>query len=94
MLYFSVLGSMWMSVARALLAGLARDEDADALIEKHPELKSRVGVSRALKTVGEAFATSLAAAMGQPVALDATPRTLLENVLDVLLPLIDTLETP
>lgn len=76
--------------AQGLLAGLVRDEDYDTLIARYPGLGSRPQVSRAMKRISESFITRVAAAAGleDPGEADTTPRTLLEHVLDVLLPLL------
>lgn len=76
--------------ARALLAALVRDEDYDTMILRDPSLKSRSGVSRAMQRVSQDFVVSVAAAVGwETDGASVTPRTLLEHVLDVLLPLIE-----
>lgn len=80
--------------ARSLLRALCRGDDYDAIIARSPALRDRSAVSRAMKRIAERFTARVAAALGAEVAtVHATPRTLLEHVLDVLLPLVDDLES-
>jgi hypothetical protein len=80
--------------ARGLLAGLVRGEDYDTLIERFPGLRSRSGVSRAIKRIGDQFVDVLRQALSLPESTppQLTPKAMLEHVADVLLPLIDDLE--
>jgi hypothetical protein len=89
--------SAWLALdpdARSLLAALCRGDDYDAIIARSPNLRDRSAVSRAMRRISERFTTQVAVALGAEIdAVHATPRTLLEHVLDVLLPLVDDLET-
>jgi hypothetical protein len=80
--------------ARGLLAGLVRGQDYDTLIARFPGLRSRSGVSRAIRRIGDRFVDVIRDALGlegdeRPTI---TPKAMLEHVADVLLPLIDDLE--
>ncbi len=78
--------------SRGLLTGLARGDDYDALVARHPGLRSRSGVSRAARRLADLLLARLSeafpGALGDRAGAPGSPRSVLEDVLDVLLPLV------
>lgn len=72
-----------------LIAALARGEDYDTLIARVPSFANRSAVSRAVSRCGKHFVARVAAAVGAGDATpSATPRSLMEPIIHVLLPLL------
>ena len=70
---------------QALLLGVARGEDGDALMARCPGLKSRVAVSRAITRLNNHFLGRVLGAVGGEARPEAAPRALLELILEVLM---------
>ncbi len=80
---------------RALIAALARGDDYDTLIARVPAFRDRSSVSRAVARCNQQFVAQVLEALGHPPTRpDATPRTLIERIIHVLLPMLPELETP
>jgi hypothetical protein len=77
---------------RALIAALARGDDYETLIEKVPGFRDKSSVSRAVKKCGGQFVESIHKAMGIPhQSASATPKEVIERVVEVLLPMLPSL---
>ena len=77
---------------RALIGALARGDDYNTLITNVPGLRDKSSVSRAVKNCGGQFIEAIHKAMGIPMqSASATPKEVLERVVEVLLPMLPTL---
>jgi hypothetical protein len=77
---------------RALIGALARGDDYDTLVANVPGLRDKSSVSRAVKSCGGQFIQAIHKAMGIPMqSAAATPKEVLERVVEVLLPMLPTL---
>jgi hypothetical protein len=79
---------------RALIAALARGDDYDTLIARVPAFRDRSSVSRAVSRCNQQFVARVLEALGHPPTRpESTPRTLIERIIHVLLPMLPELES-
>ena len=77
---------------RALISALARGDDYDTLIADVPGFRDRSSVSRAVKSCGGKFVEAIHKAMGIEIqGASATPKEVIERVVEVLLPMLPAL---
>lgn len=77
---------------RTLIVALAHGESYDSLIAKVPAFRDRSSVSRAVKSCGGQFVAAIHQALGLDLEdASATPKEVIERVIEVLLPMVPDL---